>query len=459
MGNVRVSSYLNQVDIGDGSSLLYNGSSLCIDLVPNDYAKRLAGGDDLSFLAPEEKEHLLKRGHLTTLTANNELKEFRKTVRYILEQRNRLDQSSKAATLCMLLTYDCNLSCSYCFQKSLPDTAKTPVMDGEFIDRFFAEYYPQLYPNAPEELLITLFGGEPLLPKNREAITRILAYAEQHPSVRVSVTTNATTIPVMMDLIGAAKGKIGSVHVTLDGDRILHDENRIPNSGKPTFDAMIASIKQLIALDAHVSLRMHIHPDRLESAKNLAEYLDAEKLLGHSQVSVYFSPINTFGSEQVSLAEAELFSQTFQQVAKITKCPPSNLLFIDNFLKMQDKKLLPKVRYCAAGSDHFHIVDPLGDLYSCYEDTGHKDRRIGSFVNGKVKFSALKDKYAGRHLLKLPECIRCSAALYCGGGCPSEARLRKGSMFTAYCHQNKEFIAQTMKAFFLLARETGASSK
>jgi len=459
MENVRVSSYLNQVDIGDGTTLLYNGASLCIDLVPNEYAKRLAAGDDLSFLAPEEKEHLLKRGHLTVLTPNNELKEFRKTVNYILEQRNRLDQSAKTATLCLLLTYDCNLSCSYCFQKSLPDTAKKPVMDGEFIDRFFDQYFPQLYPTVPEELLITLFGGEPLLPKNREAITRILAYAEQHPSVRVSVTTNATTIPLMMDLIGAAKGKIGSVHVTLDGDRILHDENRIPNSGKPTFDAMIASIKQLIALDAHVSLRMHIHPDRLESAKNLVEYLETEKLLGHSQVSVYFSPINTFSSEQVSLADADLFGQTFQQVAKVTQCPPSNLLFIDNFLKMQDKKLLPKVRYCAAGSNHFFIVDPLGDLYACYEDAGHKARRIGTFEGGNVKFAALKEKYAGRHLLKIPECMRCSAALFCGGGCPSEAKLQKGSMFKAYCHQNKEFIAQTMKAFFLLAREAGASSK
>jgi len=273
MRNLRISSYLNHVDIGDGTSLLYNGSTLCIDLVPTKYVDRLSGGEDPSFLSKEEKEYLLKRGHLTDLSPENELKGFRKTVDTILEQRNKLDKNSTAATLCLLLTYDCNLACSYCFQKSLPNTVRTAVMSGEFIDEFFADYFPQLYPNVPENLLISLFGGEPLLAKNREAITRVLAYAKEHPGIRVSVSTNATNIAGMADLIGTEKGKITNVHVTLDGDRVLHDENRIPNSGKPTFDAMIAAIRQLIQLNAHVSLRVHIHPERLESAQNLVEYL------------------------------------------------------------------------------------------------------------------------------------------------------------------------------------------
>ena len=36
MKNLRPSSYLNQVELGDGTSLLYSGSTLCIDLVPSD---------------------------------------------------------------------------------------------------------------------------------------------------------------------------------------------------------------------------------------------------------------------------------------------------------------------------------------------------------------------------------------------------------------------------------------
>ena len=449
MKNLRPSSYLNRVEIGDGTSLLYNGSTLCIDLVPSEFAQHISEGRDLSFLLPEEKQHLVQRGHLTSLTPKRELEEFRKLVRLILEKRATLDSKQQIANLCFILTYKCNLSCSYCYQQSLAEKTTASPMSGEFVDRFFTDYFPQLFPRKPKKLFLTLFGGEPLLPSNREAIVRILAYAKRRPSVRISVATNATTLPEMTDLIGPAKGKIQNVQVTLDGDRLLHDENRIPVSGQPTFDATIAAVRQLIDLQAHVSLRMHIHHGRLESARALVDYLEREKILGHPQVTVYFSPINTYDSEQNSPQEADMFGSLFQEVAAKTNRPPSNLDFMSRFLDMQEKKILPKVRFCGAGGDNFYIVDPSGDIYGCYEEAGHRDRRIGSFANGKLQFRALKDSYAKRHLLNLPECIRCSAALFCGGGCPSEARLQKGTIFTSHCHQNKDFIAQTLKAFFL----------
>jgi uncharacterized protein len=449
MKNLRASSYMNQVDVGNGTSLLFSGSTLCIDLVPAEYAHQLSEGHDLSFLLPEEIKHLLKRGHLTDLTPKRELEEFRKLVRLILEKRTILDGKQRLASLSFILTYNCNLACTYCYQQSLAEKSGIPSMSGEFADRFFSDYFPQLFQGASKKLFITLFGGEPLLPPNREAIERILAYARRRPSIRIHVSTNATTVSEMADLIGPGKGSIQTVQITLDGDRLLHDENRIPVSGKPTFDATIAAVRKLIELKAHVSLRVHIHQGKLEAARNLVDYLEKEKLLGHPQVGVYFSPINTFVSEKNSPAEAEMFGRIFQEVASKTNRPPSNLDYMNRFLDMQTKKILPKVRFCGAGSDNFYIVDPLGDIYGCYEEAGHRERRIGSLSDGKVRFRALKETYSRRHLLNLTECIRCSAALFCGGGCPSEARTQKGSMFESYCHQNKEFIGQTLKAFFL----------
>ena len=450
MKNLRASSYLNQVDVGDETSLLFNGATLCIDLVPTEYASRLSNGDDLSFLSAEEKQHLLKRGHLTALTHKRELEEFWKQVRFISEKSIKLDRKRKMGNLSFILTYNCNLSCSYCYQKSLGDNFKIPPpMSGEFVDSLFSNYFSQLFPKVPDNFLFTLFGGEPLLPNNREAITRILAYTKKHPSIRVSVATNATTLSEMVDLIGPEKGKIQNVQVTLDGDQLLHDENRIPRSGKPTFGAMIAAIRQLIQLKVNTVIRMHIHPGRLGSSKKLVDYLEREKMLGHPGVGVYFAPINTFTSEKNSPADFDIFCRTFQEVAVKTNRPPSNLDFMNKFLEMQTKRMLPKVRYCGLGSDIFYVVDPLGDIYQCYEEAGHKDRRIGTFSNGKVKFLALKEMYSKRHLLNLPECIRCSTALFCGGGCPCHARIHNGSIFKSYCHQNREFIAQTLKAFFL----------
>jgi len=449
MKHLRASDYLNHVDIGDGTSLLYSGSTQCIDLVPTEYASLLSEGDDLSFLSAEEKEHLVKRGHLTALTHNRELEEFKKLVGIILEKSIKIDKKRKTGNLSFIMTYNCNLSCSYCYQKSLGHDSKVPPMSPEFVDSLFSDYLPQLFPKVPKDFTFTLFGGEPLLPGNREAITRILAYTKKHPSIKVSVATNATTLSDMVDLIGPEKGKIQSVQVTLDGDELLHDRNRIPPSGKPTFGAMIGAIRQLMQLRAHTVIRMHIHPGRLESSRKLVDYLEKEEILGHPLVGVYFAPISTFTSEDNSPADLDIFRSAFQAVAAKTNRPPSSLDFIDNYLQMQEERTLPKVRFCGLGTDIFYVVDPLGDIYHCYEEAGHKDRRIGTFSRGKVKFFALKEKYSRRHLLNVPECLRCSAALYCGGGCPCHARMHKGSIFKSYCHQNKEFIAQTLKAFFL----------
>ena len=225
---------------------------LCIDIVPIEYVRLLSDGHDLSFLLHEEKQHLLKRGHLTALTPRRELEEFRKLVCFILEKRTRLDEKERLASLSFILTYNCNLSCSYCYQQSLAEKSGIPSMSGEFVDKFFSDYFQQLFPRVPKRLFITLFGGEPLLPPNREAITRVLAYARKRPSIRVDVSTNATTLLEMADLIGPGRGSIQSVQITLDGDRPLHDENRIPISGKPTFDATIAAVRKLIELQTRI---------------------------------------------------------------------------------------------------------------------------------------------------------------------------------------------------------------
>ncbi len=263
------------------------------------------------------------------------------------------------------------------------------------------------------------------------------------------MATNGTTLPGMLDLIGPEKGKIQSVQITLDGDRPLHDECRIPASGKPTFDTMMGAIRQVIELKADVAIRVHMHPGRLESAERLIGQLDREGFLTHPNIYIYLAPLNDFSSEQLLPGELEIFHRIFQQIATKSGRPPSHLMFINGFLEMQEEKDLPTTRYCGLGTENFYVVDPLGDLYHCYDEAGCKDRRIGSFSAGELKFFGLKQEYARRMLINVPECAECSVSLFCGGGCPIRARITTGSIFKPYCQQNKEFIGQTLKAFYL----------
>ena len=140
-----------------------------------------------------------------------------------------------------------------------------------------------------------------MLPGNRGAIERILRYAKKHGAV-VSTATNAVMLPKMLDLIGPEEGKIQNVQVTLDGEQAFHDGMRIPQSGAPTFEEIIRSLHELIKVKAHTSIRIHLHPNRLESTQALAEYLDREGILGHDHVNVYFAPINSFDGRDAPLS-------------------------------------------------------------------------------------------------------------------------------------------------------------
>jgi len=447
--SLRPSSYVNEVDIGDGNALLFNGLSMCIDVVPADFAKAIMGRSDLSFLTDGERTHLLERGHLTFLPSEQERDEFRKTIDFISAKVAKNSRKHSGASITFMLTYNCNLACTYCFQSPLSQDLRRHSMTGAFVDDFFENCFPQLFPETPKESLFTLFGGEPLLPKNREAITRILAHSEKFPSCRINVATNGVTLARMLDLVGPEKGKIQSVQITLDGDEAFHDQHRIPSSAKPTFGIMHKAIERVIEAKADVAIRVHLHPHRLQSAEMLIQRLDLEGLLTHPQVYIYFSPLNDYSADQQSQEDVEIFRRIFQHVAKQSGRPPSHLMYMNSFLTMQGKKDLPTVRYCGLGNGSFFAVDPLGDIYECYDEAGDTSRKVAKFSNGKIEYFALKDEYARRTLNNLPECLDCSLSIFCGGGCPVRAKETQGSIFEPYCQQNKEFIRQTLKAFYL----------
>jgi uncharacterized protein len=454
---LRTSSYFNTVDVADGSSLVYNGLTSRVDLVPSDVARMLAdsgGWRTFSFLLPEEKQHLLGRGHLTELTVVSEREQFRRLAERIStanEGMNRRKDGKRA--IAFILTYKCNLSCTYCYQHELREVADVPPMDEAFVDEFLRSYVKRLFPGCTRKnISLLLFGGEPLLPGNRCAIERILAYSKKHGSM-VSTATNGVLLPGMMDLVGREAGTIRSIQVTLDGDEILHDKKRIPPSGAPTFDTIIGSVRELMKMKVPATIRIHLHPDGIESTRALVDYLDRHGILGHEYVNVYFDPISSFDAGDVSPAYRERFRSVFEGVALKQGNPPSS--FARNFSQIIDPftaKGVFRTRYCAVGTDMLRVVDGRGDVYDCYEEAGNRSRRIAKLSEGDVTYFKLRDTHRKRHILNMPECLRCSIALYCGGGCMSQAHQQKGSIFRPSCLQTRAFVDDTLRAYYLLNR-------
>ncbi len=458
---MRPSSYLNTVEIGDGNSLLYNGFTMCMDVVPSAVARRLipaADVGDIPFLSPAEKEHLAKRGHLTPLTVKDEQEEMGRLAAAIAKRDLELNrQPVSGRLLTFVLTYQCNLSCAYCYQNPVRDHSAASAMTVAFVDDFFRVYLDKLFPGIQrEKLRFILFGGEPFLPGNRSTIERILSYAKEHAIV-VSTATNAVLLPGMVDLIGPEAGKIKNVQVTLDGGQGFHDETRISRSGDPTFQRTISALRHVIGADAKAIVRIHLHPDGFEAARVLIDYLDEEKILGHPNVEVYFAPVHSFHTKDMSRSDQDIFSGLFQFVAlKQGKPPVQNFDFLDRIMDAKTARNWSQPRYCAVSAGLHRAVDGRGDVYECLEEAGFKERRIGILSQGEIEHLELGEVYKKRYLANMPECLECSIALFCGGGCISQTRTRGGACSRQFCAQNKVFVGETLKAYFLLRREVKA---
>lgn len=449
---MRASSYLNSVEVGDGKSILYNGFSLCIDVVPTEMAQALisAGQEgDLSLLLPGEREYLAARGHLTDLTAGAERDAVERLAADCAGNGVELVRPPfRSGVITFVLTYQCNLACDYCYQRDIRAIWGRSAMSEAFVDEFFTTYrHKLLTPGNREHQGFTLYGGEPLLPGNRGAIERILRYADREGIV-VSTVTNAVTLLDMLDLIGPEKGTINNVQVTLDGDRMFHDGKRVSPSGGPTFEHTLRGLRALMETGANAVVRIHLHPKKLTSAVQLVEYLEREGILGHERVQTYFWSTDDLNSQALTPEESELFSSLFLRVADRQKMPPTaHFAFLGRILEMRsfEKRLMRK--HCDICVTGLHcVVDPLGNIYECIDDAGHRERVVGVLANGEVRKFGSREGCQKPYISDMPECLDCSIAYFCGGGCANRLRTPSAS----FCRQIKDFIALTLKSYHLL---------
>src|SRR5208337_4220464 len=132
--------------------------------------------------------------------------------------------------------YDCNFSCSYCYQKEYSNEHKP--LTKEVIDAFF-NYIDHEF--SDRKKYNTLFGGEPLLAGTgaRARVDQIITRASEK-GIAVAVVTNGYNL---VDYLGVlAKGSIREIQVTLDGPREIHDARRMLKNGAPSFDRIVEGI-------------------------------------------------------------------------------------------------------------------------------------------------------------------------------------------------------------------------
>lgn len=426
---------------------MFNGVNGCLDEIPGKLFDILKSGNSekLQDLNQEDVNVLIKRGHITSLSPDLELERF-KIFSAALHQK--WEKEVKHGGIMLLMSYNCNLACKYCYQQEHRPHKSKAVMTPAQIEDFFEKHLPQIIPGVDyKNFDVSFYGGEPFLPANEAVIRKTLEYTKKH-SIPASSISNATKVDSMADIFGPGPGFVNHVQISLDGSSEIHDVSRIPVSGEKTFDKITDNIAMLLARKVKISIRLNLNRRTLASVPRLIEELKAKNILGNKYASIYASPLhdNVAKVDTTDFMDlAELSSQVFDLGIDLEH-PVSLRAHEMGYLFQLEKGIgLIHTCFCMQTMQHTVVLDPLGDIYACFEEAGYPEFRVGHVSESGVKFFPLHETYKTRHVANMDECLKCSVALACGGQCGVRCRAKTGDLFKPHCSDMKRVILDGIK--------------
>ncbi|WP_168801032.1 radical SAM protein [Peteryoungia ipomoeae] len=180
--------------------------------------------------------------------------------------------AEESSGLIIMPTEKCNFRCTYCYESFAKGRMRPERVDA------LAKVIETRIARA-RSFSLGFFGGEPLLCS--DIILRLCGEAMAQCGRKgiffgASMSTNAAllTPDLFEQLI-----RVGLVffQVTLDGDRELHDRQRVTVKGKGTFDGIVAHLRAMAATSHEftVALRCNVH---VEDSERVLALFDSEEL-------------------------------------------------------------------------------------------------------------------------------------------------------------------------------------
>lgn len=439
--------YIIIKELGLNNNLLINTLTSAMDIVDDDTRDKIKSAQmDFSKINDIFDENLYKnlkaRGYIfETKDDENEMLNKIKKMDKVVRQDGLFTQY----TICP--TMGCNLRCTYCFEED--DLHKNfDVMTEEQLDiilDYILKNKKQISIKNPEVdkmdiMRINLFGGEPLLPSNKELIMKILDFGEKN-NIKIGIITNGTTIDKYLEIIKRYK-KVISVQITVDGNKEIHDCRRIRADGSGTFKEICDNIDLLIKTGVQIQYRINVDKNNIFDLKKLEQFVKDKKWNEYSNFIPYASPVLDFcgKNQNDTLTEHELYDLLVKEElygkkeSFLSRIVSPCIGYIENFFK-ENSGIKPwKTNFCEATSGSSMCFSPDGVIATCITNAGNEEYKIGNFdENGVYIDSDRFELWSKRNVFRIKKCSSCKYAFLCGGGCPVMALKRNGDIDKSIC--------------------------
>jgi uncharacterized protein len=354
----------------------------------------------------------------------------------------------------ILTTLQCNFACDYCYQGDHIEFGRPAEKMSLDTSARVAEWIArQVDEVRPGRLVLTFFGGEPLLnvPAMADIAERCWHHAESRGvSQLVNIITNGLLLsPEIVERMQPFG--LSGVKVTLDGDRDTHDRVRPLRGGQGTFDRIIENVRRVAPM-VPVAIGGNFDASTAERYPALLDFLKEQEFAGRIS-KVAFKPIIKPAEPQtpkglipLTLVDANrtpLNGSCMTVAGASTGSVCNNCHFVDDqmsFLREETRR-----RGFATGDGlhmgpcelyrrHSHTIGPDGSLYACPGFTGENALSVGHIAGRR---DAVQADSAGRFERLAPwrQCGDCSFIPVCGGGCAVAAYTELGDMAAPSCHK------------------------
>lgn len=416
-------------------------------------------------------EYKLCQEEIVTIVKENDLKEYEVFAVTSLEERlskiatyniQKIKETSSRGlfTLCLHPSRKCNLNCKYCFKDSqyLGEEQLSFAIAKDAIDFVVNEYAP-----CASKYVVDLSGsGEPLL--EIKLLKQIVDYCKQKrdeicKNIEVMFCTNLTLLtPEIVEYLDNEPVII--LGVSIDGDRVTNDGNRVYANGKGTYDDIVKGLKMF--KNKKLGLAVTITPlnQNVDSIYDCLYRLPNVDCISMKFIRNYDGSKYDFGrfdmrymlSRYKNLCNRifeELSNDNFDYLQKLVRGGDyfGGIIYSNMF------KGTYKIYRCDAGKSRIS-VNSEGDIFACSVMNGNQDFSIGNIYEGIE--SRKQKKFEFVSVESLSTCQSCLIRNACGGECYTNSYLKNNSLYTpvdGMCILKKELNKLSMSFIEVLKRK------